>query len=330
MSLDYKKYCQEIFSIKTENDFFKLAVGAFNFQSKQNKHFKKFLSLIDYKLENYKSIEDFRFLPIELFKHHRIVSGENSDKIVFKSSGTGGLRSSHHLLDTDLYKKSSELGFKCFYGDLKNYVILGLLPDYIERGDASLVFMLEHFIEKSQNSLSGFYLHDYEKLAKTIINLEEKSQKYLLIGISSALLNFAEFLKTPLKTGIIMETGGSKGMKKELLRHEIHEIITKNLNINSVHSEYGMTELLSQAYSVGNGVFKTPAWMKVVIRDTNDPSSIAMHGQGAINIIDLANINSCCFIETSDIGKVFPDGSFEISGRFDYSDLRGCNQMFID
>lgn len=271
--------------------------------------------------------EQFFFMPVELFKHDTIVSGNKTPELIFKSSGTGGIRSQHSIIDISLYRRSCLASFEFFYGDVSQYALLALLPDYIERGDSSLVFMMEHLIQTGGNPISGFFLRDNARLADVIIQLEKLGQKYVLLGISSALIQFASYLNTPLNHAIVMETGGAKGMQREWIRAELHEWVKQYLGVGEVHSEYGMTELLSQAYSKQDGIFRCPPWMKVLVRDTNDPLSVSPYGQGALNIIDLANINSCCFIETSDLGRVYADGSFEVFGRFDHSDVRGCNQM---
>ena len=322
MNFSYQEYCTGIFTIRNRNDFCDAARQAYSYQCENNAHFaemKRHLAKIP--------DGQFHFLPLEFFKHHSILSTAQLPEMVFRSSGTGGLRSQHWLTDVSLYRKSSLAGFEYFYGDVSKFALLALLPDYIERGDASLVFMMEHLIKTGGNPLSGFYLRNYQQLTEVILQLEKSGQKYLLLGISSALIEFSHFLNTPLKNAIVMETGGAKGMQREWIRAELHDYLKFHLGLSEVHSEYGMTELLSQAYSSGNGIFRCPPWMKVLVRDTNDPLDIATEGTGALNIIDLANINSCCFIETSDLGRVYPDGSFEVFGRFDHGDVRGCNQM---
>jgi len=228
------------------------------------------------------------------------------------------------VTDISLYQQSFRKGFKHFYGNIEDYVVLALLPSYLERDGSSLIYMVNDMINNSKQPESGFYLNDIKSLKNTLIDLESRHKKTLLIGVSFALLDFVETHKLQLKNTIIMETGGMKGKRKELIRTELHEILKQGFGVNTIHSEYGMTELLSQAYSKGNSIFKTPPWMQVLTRDTEDALTIQTHGKtGGINIIDLVNINSCAFIATQDLGKIYEDGSFEVLGRFDNSDIRG-------
>jgi hypothetical protein len=250
---------------------------------------------------------------------------------VFSSSTTtSGIPSRHFVKDISIYETSFRRGFEYFYGDIKEYCILALLPSYLEREGSSLVYMADVLIRDSKNPNSGFYIHEYEKLAATLKELEQKGQKTLLLGVTYALLKLAEEYPMLLKNTIIMETGGMKGKREELPKNEVHSILQKAFGLNSIHSEYGMTELLSQAYSVGQGIFRCPPWMRLLARDLNDPFNIGTVGSGAINIIDLANINSCSFIATDDMGLLHKDANFEITGRVDYSDIRGCNLMAED
>lgn len=250
-------------------------------------------------------------------------------EIVFTSSGTTGSGNScHYVSDLNLYIKSFLSAFELFYGDPAQYCILALLPSYVERGGSSLILMADELIRRSDHAESGFCLHDPAELSEKIIGIEDRGQKTILLGVTHALLDFADYSEMKLSNTIVMETGGMKGRRKELVREELHNILKNRLGVKSVHSEYGMTELLSQAYSLGDGIFKCPPWMKVLPRDTNDPLSPAPYGSTAgINIIDLANIHSCSFIATQDLGKVQEDGSFEILGRFDNSEIRGCNLL---
>lgn len=252
-------------------------------------------------------------------------------QIIFTSSGTTGAKTSQHVVtDISLYEKSFLKAFEHFYGPVSHYCILALLPAYLEREGSSLVYMVDSLITKSRHSNSGFYLNNLDDLKKQLMLLQKKGQKTLLIGVSFALLDLAETMRFPLKNTIVMETGGMKGRRREMIRSELHQILKNAFGVEQIHSEYGMTELLSQGYSKGHGIFNCPPWMKVLIRDTEDPLSIQKSGKnGGINIIDLANLNSCPFIATQDLGKVHPNGSFEVLGRFDHSDIRGCNLMVV-
>ena len=260
-----------------------------------------------------------------------MVSTTHEAQEVFTSSGTtGSITSKHFVTDIDIYKESYWKGFHHFYGNIESYTVLALLPNYLERKGSSLVYMVEDFIAKSKNPESGFYLHNLEELANKLVKLDRNGQKVLLIGVSFALLDLIEVQQFDLKNTVIMETGGMKGRRKELVRAELHSILQNGFGVDKIHSEYGMTELLSQAYSKGNGVFATPPWMQILTRDPEDALTIQSVGKnGGINVIDLANFNSCSFIATQDLGRVFPDGTFEIIGRFDHSDIRGCNLMVL-
>jgi hypothetical protein len=259
------------------------------------------------------------------------VSNSKSAEATFTSSGTtGSIVSKHFVSDLEIYKQSFRRGFKSFYGAIEEYTVLALLPSYLEREGSSLVYMANDMIAQSKQPQSGFYLHDLEALKDTLLKLEAKGQKTLLIGVSYALLDLIEAHSFKLKHTTVMETGGMKGQRKELVKSELHTILKEGFGVDKIHSEYGMTELLSQAYSYGDGVFKTPAWMKILTRDPEDALSIQPIGKsGGVNIIDLANINSCAFIATQDLGKIHSNGTFEILGRFDESDIRGCNLMVL-
>ena len=319
----------DIFSIQTPADFEKVSLAVFRHQAANNLVYKKFLSFLHIDINSVKSIKEIPFLPIQFFKSKKIISSADSINQIFTSSGTTGtIASKHYVADVSLYEKSYLSAFEHFYGKISNYTVLALLTSYLERSDSSLVYMVNDLIIKSQNPKSGFYLDNLTELKSTLLELEADHKKTLLIGVSFALLDLIEQHKFNLKNTIIMETGGMKGRRKELIRDELHKELKKGLGVDTIHSEYGMTELLSQAYSKGDGIFKTPPWMKILIRDTEDALTILHHKKtGGINVIDLANINSCSFIATQDIGKTFADGSFEVLGRFDNSEIRGCNLL---
>jgi phenylacetate-coenzyme A ligase PaaK-like adenylate-forming protein len=320
-----------IFNIKTEQEFNDLALQVFNYQFKSNKVYRSFCDLLNKHPSDVKKIEDIPFLPIQFFKTHQVLSSKKNIETTFTSSGTtGSVTSKHYVTDLEIYEHSFRKGFQQFYGNIKDYVILALLPSYLEREGSSLIYMAQDMISQSNHVESGFYLNNFEDLKEVLLKLESEEKKVLLLGVSFALLDFTEQFKFQLKHTVIMETGGMKGRRKELIREELHNSLKKGFGVDVIHSEYGMTELLSQAYSKRNSIFKTPAWMKVFTRDIEDALSIQSHEKtGGINIIDLANINSCSFISTQDLGRVYADGSFEIIGRFDNSDIRGCNLMAI-
>ena len=303
------------------------ALRLFQIQSQKCEVYRKYLSLINIKPENITQVINIPFLPIELFKSNLILSTSDAIEITFSSSGTSGQNSSkHYVSDLSIYEKSFLDGFKEFYGDVCEYRILALLPSYLERSGSSLVYMCDKLIKESQHAQSGFYLHNLEELSEM---LKEKSdKKTLLIGVSYALMDLAEMGNIDLENTIVMETGGMKGKRKEMIRTELHNTLEQAFKVKTIHSEYGMTELLSQAYSKGKGIFETPEWMKVIIRDSTDPFQLISHQKtGGINIIDLANVNSCAFIATQDLGKSYANNTFEVLGRFDQSETRGCNLM---
>ena len=320
-----------IFNIKNEADFAALAIEVFKHQFENNKVYRSFCDLIYAHPSDVKSLEQIPFLPIQFFKTHEVLSSETAIEQTFISSGTtGNTTSKHHVTDIDIYKQSFRNAFGSFYGKIGDYVVLALLPSYLERDGSSLIYMVNDMIEQSKHPESGFYLDNLEELKHTLTNLDKTHKKVLLIGVSFALLDLVEQHQFNLQNTIVMETGGMKGRRKELVRAELHNQLKKGFGVEKIHSEYGMTELLSQAYSNGNGVFNCPKWMKVLTRDTDDALTIQAQGKtGGINVIDLANINSCSFIATQDLGKVFCDGSFEVVGRFDNSDIRGCNLMVL-
>ncbi|MFT5237178.1 MAG: phenylacetate-coenzyme A ligase PaaK-like adenylate-forming protein [Flavobacteriaceae bacterium] len=317
-----------IFSIKSFEDFERLAIKIFRYQYENTEVYRQFCDLLKVAPASVKKIENIPFLPIQFFKSHRVISEAESEAITFTSSGTtGSITSKHYVSDLSLYEKSFLTAFELIYGNPSQYVILALLPSYIERGGSSLVYMAASLIETGDVEHSGFYLNDTDALIEKLIFLESINQKTILIGVSYALLDLIEKQNFKLKNTIIMETGGMKGKRKELVKEELHSILKNGFGVTRIHSEYGMTELLSQAYSKGEGVFYSPPWMKIRTRDTEDALSFVEGKTGGINVIDLANLYSCSFIATQDLGKIRDDGGFEILGRFDASDIRGCNLM---
>ncbi|MEE9406720.1 MAG: acyl transferase [Polaribacter sp.] len=321
----------KIFNIQNEQEFTKVALEVFKHQFKNNKVYRSFCDLLYIHPSDVSKVEEIPFLPIQFFKSKKIVSSLDEVEEIFTSSGTtGNTTSKHFVTDIEVYKESYLKGFAHFYGDIEEYVVLALLPNYLERKGSSLVFMVNDLIRKSKNIESGFYLDNLEELAKKLIELDKNGQKTLLIGVSFALLDLTEMQEFRLNNTIVMETGGMKGRRKELVREELHQVLQNGFGVSKIHSEYGMTELLSQGYSKGNGVFETPPWMRIITRDTDDALTINRVGKnGGINVIDLANYNSCSFIATQDLGKAYDNGSFEVIGRFDNSDIRGCNLMVL-
>ncbi len=321
----------DIFSIRSQKEFEKITLKVFRHQYEQNQVYQDFCSLLKKDKTNVKSLEEIPFLPIQFFKSHAVLSSSNPIQETFTSSGTSGMISSKHLVtDLSLYEQSFRKAFSQFYGNSEDYVILALLPSYLERVGSSLIYMVNDLIESSNRPESGFYLHNYDELVQQLIKIDSSGQNVLLIGVTYALLDVVEKQTFQLKNTIIMETGGMKGKRKEIIREELHEILANGFGVSVIHSEYGMTELLSQAYSLGNGIFECPPWMQILIRDTEDALTYVDFGKtGGINVIDLANINSCSFIATQDLGKKNPNHSFEVLGRFDSSDIRGCNLMVV-
>lgn len=320
-----------IFNIQTPTEFETASLEVFKFQFENNRVYRSFCDLLYIRPSDVNCIEEIPFLPIQFFKSHDVLSSSQPTEQTFTSSGTtGALTSKHHVTDINVYKESFRRAFSHFYGAIEDYVVLALLPSYLGREGSSLIYMVEDLTRQSQHSESGFYLHNLSELKEILINLDTKDKKILLIGVSFALLDLVEAHQFQLKNTIIMETGGMKGRRKELVRAELHDILKKGFGVKSIHSEYGMTELLSQAYSIGHGIFECPKWMKILTRDTEDALTILPKNKtGGINVIDLANLNSCAFIATQDLGKTLPDNQFEIIGRFDNSDIRGCNLMVL-
>lgn len=314
--------------INNEN-FNEYALEIFRFQAKKNEIYKTYLKYLAIDPNKITKLESIPFLPIEFFKRFKIKSGMWREEKIFQSSGTTGMaRSKHYIHDLSFYNFVSSSIFESMYGNIKEWEILALLPSYIERQDASLIYMVDHFIHKAKGEHSGYFLNDYSGLYQKLQYLRDQQIKTLLIGVSFALLDFIENFPITFPGLTVMETGGMKGRREEVTRMELHEKLKSGFGINEIHSEYGMTELMSQAYALGTGRFNLPPWMKIFIREINDPFQMShVKKSGGINIIDLANIHSCAFIETKDIGKLYPEGSFEVLGRIDYSDIRGCNLL---
>ena len=318
---------KEIFDIKNDAEFEMLALSIFDYQMESNSIYAPYAALI-LKGKAPNNIFEIPFLPISFFKTEQIICQGRAVEEVFLSSGTTGDQSKHLVSEISLYRESYLKAFELFYGDITQYCILSLLPNYREREGSSLIYMVDDLISKSKHEQSGFYLNDYESLSMRLQKLEKEGQKTILFGVSYALLDLAEQFPQKLEHTLIIETGGTKGKRKEMLKEELHQNLKAAFSLDVIHSEYGMSELLSQSYSNGEGIFKSPPWKKVLIRDTNDPLSIIGDNKtGGINIIDLANIYSCPFIATQDLGKTFENGTFTVLGRFDNSDLRGCNLL---
>ena len=324
-----KQLTSEIFSIQTEDQFETVALKVFRHQIENCKVYRDYVANLRLDPDVLSSTKDIPFLPIGFFKSQDILSSNNAASLVFSSSGTTGMTQSRHLVtDASVYEKSFNTAFDLFYGDIEQTCFLALLPSYLEREGSSLIYMVDALIAASKHPDSGYYLHNHEDLYQKLKELKDKGQRTILIGVTYALLDFIEQYHIDFPELIVMETGGMKGKRKEMVREELHETLTTGFGVNHIHSEYGMTELLSQAYSYGEGLFNCPPWMKIYLRDTNDPLSLVNDGKtGGINVIDLANVNSCSFIATQDLGRLNPDGSFEVLGRFDNADIRGCNLL---
>ncbi len=320
---------EKIFNIQNHSDFKKQCLDIYHFQYQNNYVYQNYCNMICENPININEINKIPFLPISFFKTKKILSVDKFEKVFYSSGTTTKSRSKHFISDLKLYQESFINNFRLNYGDINQYTIIALLPNYYENKDSSLIYMVERLIKLTKSNESGFYLDDYSKLSKKLIELEIKNnRKTILIGVPYALLDLIDFNQFQLNNTIIMETGGMKGKRKEMVRKELHEKLKLGFGVKKIHSEYGMTELLSQAYSKGDGVFKTPSWMKVFIRDINDAQNLDFNKKsGAINIIDLANYNSCSFIATDDMGKLVNDDEFEVIGRIDNSDVRGCNLL---
>ncbi|MGO1245100.1 acyl transferase [Sphingobacterium sp. JB170] len=320
---------EQVFSIESQADFERTCLDVFRHQYAHNNIYRQYADYVKKGVEAVHTINEIPFLPIEFFKTQTVYSSSKDPKITFHSSGTtGSLTSKHLVADLNWYEESFKKCFSTFYGDAQDIAILALLPSYLERSGSSLIYMVDDLIHQSNQSESGYFLYNHQDLYQTLLALHEKGTKTILMGVTYALLDFCENYTLNFPELIVMETGGMKGKRKEMIRPELHQILCTGFGVSQIHSEYGMTELLSQGYSTGQGVFRTPQWMKIRIRDTNDPFTYLADGKtGAINVIDLANYNSCAFIATQDLGKHRPDDSFEILGRFDNSDIRGCNLL---
>ena len=319
----------QIFAIDNQSAFEQAALAVFRHQAKHCAVYRDYIGYLKVVPAQISSYLQIPFLPISFFKSHEVLSTGKRPEIVFSSSGTTGQTTSKHLVsDVRVYEQSFNLAFQQFYGHPKDLCILALLPSYLEREGSSLIYMVDDLLKQSQHPKSGYFLHDLDALYHTLLEVKANRQKTILIGVTYALLDFVESFQLDFPELIVMETGGMKGKRKEMVREELHQILTAGFGVSHIHSEYGMTELLSQGYSYGDGIFYCPPWMKILLRDTSDPLSLLEGKQsGGINVIDLANLNSCSFIATQDLGKVYPDGSFEVLGRFDNADIRGCNLL---
>lgn len=323
---------ERIFEVQSEEQFAALCLEIFRFQAEHNPIYRDFIGFLGKDIKTVQSLDQIPFLPIEFFKSHAITCKTGEPEIIFTSSGTTGLQQSRHLvMALRLYEQSFQRAFEQFYGKPENMAILALLPSYLERKGSSLIYMADALISQSKHTESGYFLYNHQELYETLQTLQRKNIPTLLIGVTYALLDFVEaYPQLNFPQLIVMETGGMKGRRKEMIREEVHTQLTSAFGVSKIHSEYGMTELLSQAYSNGDGLFTCPPWMRILIRDTNDPLSYLPNGQtGGINVIDLANVYSCSFIATQDLGKIHLNGEFEVLGRFDHSDIRGCNLLVV-
>jgi len=320
---------QKVFSANNNQQFYDTALQVFNYQASNCDVYREFIAALKIDPAEIATVWQIPFLPISFFKSHQVLSSTDPVELVFTSSGTTGITtSSHYVTDVSWYTASFQKAFKLFYGDIESYTVLALLPSYLEREGSSLIYMAEDLIKQSGDLGSGFFLYNHDELLNKLEEQQKAGKPTLLIGVTFALLDFIEKYALNFPELIVMETGGMKGRRKEMIREELHEKLCKGFGVGAIHSEYGMTELLSQAYSKGKGIFNCPPWMKIITRDANDPMTVINDEKaGGINVIDLANINSCSFIATQDLGKVYADGSFEILGRFDNSDIRGCNLL---
>jgi len=319
----------KIFQV-TEGNFEETALEIFRFQYANNPVYQSYITSLSVTINNITDIAQIPFLPVSLFKSYEIKTTPFDPETIFVSSGTSGMNSSRHFVkDISLYQESFTQCFERFYGLPSSYCVLGLLPSYLERNNSSLVYMVNRLMKLSGHPFNGFFLEDYEKLYSTLLELEKHKQKTLLFGVTFALLDFAERHPLPLQNTIVIETGGMKGRRGEMIRQELQQTLSKAFQVPDIHSEYGMTELLSQAWSKKEGIFYTAPWMQVLVREEEDPFFVKTKGRGIINVIDLANIYSCSFIATDDIGNVYDDGGFEVMGRMDNSDTRGCSLLYV-
>ena len=308
-----------------------IALAAFQYQYHNNTLYRSFTDALHIAPASVSNIQQIPFLPVSFFKTYQVKSGDwQAHRMIFESSGTTGDIPSRHLIyDEHIYRESLLMGFEQFYGPVEQYAIIALLPSYLERGNSSLVHMARVLMEKSAHPANGFYLNEYDKLRQVLQKLETQQQPTLLLGVTFALLDFAEQHPMHLQHTMVMETGGMKGRREEWTRTQVHDFLKQQWRLSQVHSEYGMTELLSQAYARAEGIFSPATTMQVLVRDINDPLDVSHTGTGCLNIIDLANIHSCCFIATDDIGTLAPDSTFQVLGRIDHAALRGCNLMVI-
>ena len=319
----------DFLKIDSEKSFEKLSLELFNFHHRENENYRNFCDNINVDLSKINCIEKIPFLPIVLFKNKKISIKNINHEIIFESSGTGGLKSKHFIKDLKIYNKSIEECFKNFYGEISDYVIIGVTPSVESKNNSSLIYMINHLIKKSNKKESQFLMNSdiFYSLTR---KLERENKKYIVYGLSHALLDLLDGKDYNLKESIFIETGGMKGLRDEIEKDKLHKIISDGFNTNNVHSEYAMTELLSQSYSSEKQVFMTPAWKKVLIKDFNNPLKVKRNGRGFLNIIDLANKYSCPFISTEDVGEVYENGNFKLFGRGSDADLRGCNLMLGD
>jgi len=329
--MDNHELRKRLFSIGNDQQFNDVALEIFRYQYEHNSLYRLFADSLGINAAQVSSYDRIPFLPVSFFKTHKVVTGSFTEEAVFESSGTTGTTTSrHYVADFTLYEESFTRGWKLFYGDISQYNIFALLPSYLERQNSSLVYMVDRLLWKSDLTFGGFYLHDLEKLATEIRNALAGNKKVMLLGVTYALLDLAEQYPLPLTGAVVVETGGMKGRREEITRAELHETLIKAFSVTSIHSEYGMTELMSQAWSQGGGLFTCPPWMKVLVSDTNDPLTLLPAGRtGGINVIDLANLHSCSFIATQDLGRLNDSGQFEVLGRFDSSDVRGCSLLAV-
>ncbi|MEP2772555.1 MAG: acyl transferase [Fulvivirga sp.] len=322
----FKSFKQKLFRLQP-NNFEDTALQVFRYQANHNVVYKEYLDNLNIKVNNVNSCLEIPFMPISFFKHRQIKTEQWDEEIVFKSSGTTGqVRSEHYIKDLSFYTDNTQQIFQYVYGDPSQYNFLALLPSYLERQDSSLIYMVDELIKNGKAS-SGYYLNNLDDMVSKINLLQKRGEKIFIIGVTFALLDLAENYNLNLEESIVMETGGMKGRRKEVIRSELHQILCKAFNVSKIHSEYGMTELLSQAYAIKEGIFYPPNWMRAYSRNINDPFEIKFQQIGGLNIIDLANIDSCSFIETQDMGRVYEDGGFEVIGRIDNSEIRGCNLL---
>jgi hypothetical protein len=324
-----EKMIDRIFNCSDELGFNHIAIELFHFQYNNNAIYRRYCELLHTDITKISHFRQIPFLPVGFFRSFQLKSTEADAQIVFNSSGTTrDSPSQHHVTDLSVYERSFRGSFNQFYGNVTDYCILALLPSYLERSGSSLIYMTEKLIEAGGNTDSGFYLNNFEQLHQKLNLMKRTKQKTILLGVSYALLDFAKEYPVDFPELIVMETGGMKGRRKEMIREDLHSLLCEGFGVKQIHSEYGMTELLSQAYSTGHGIYTPPPWMKVLIRDTYDPLCLVGDNiTGGINIVDLANIYSCSFIAVQDLGKTKPDGTFEVLGRFDQSQMRGCNLM---